>query len=61
MYLGIQHLSGSPGACVSAGKVHQISNSLLLDMNADINLIQKAGAYFPASVPKLVFAQVFAL
>lgn len=62
MYLGVQKIPTSPTvACISAGEAHQIFNSLLLEMNTDINLTQKADAYFPASIPKLDVAQTFPL
>jgi len=62
MYLCVQKTpTRSTGAHISAGEVHHIRNSLLLDMNPDTNLIQKARAYFPTSFPKSDVAQVFSL
>lgn len=61
-YLGVQKTpTSSTGACIPAGKVQQVFNSLFLGLNTGINLTQTAGVYLPASFPKLGCAQVFPL
>lgn len=55
-----------PGACISAHKVHQTSNSLVLDVKTaaefrQTNLFQKTGVCLLAFYLKPVLAQVFLL